>query len=73
MRNYRSLTQAFYFDGKNTQKHFLDFMTNIQNRSNILNPYKDQQIAPKNTILPIKTLINMRLVSLKATIKNALT
>ncbi|WP_275086530.1 hypothetical protein [Helicobacter pylori] len=41
MRNYR-LRKLFYFGCQNTQRPFLDFMTNIQNRADILNPYKDQ-------------------------------
>ncbi|NHA21611.1 hypothetical protein FBF46_05055 [Helicobacter pylori] len=34
--------KLFYFDGKSTQRSFLDFMTNIQNKADILKPYKDQ-------------------------------
>ncbi|WP_316456914.1 hypothetical protein [Helicobacter pylori] len=41
MRNYR-LRKLFYFGCQNTQRYFLDFMTNIQNRADILKPYKDQ-------------------------------
>ncbi|MCQ2807322.1 hypothetical protein JT211_07605 [Helicobacter pylori] len=32
--------KLFYFDGKSTQRHFLDFITNIQNKADILNPTK---------------------------------
>ncbi|EJB69861.1 hypothetical protein HPHPH45_0132 [Helicobacter pylori Hp H-45] len=41
MRNYR-LRKLFYFGCQNVQRHFLDFMTNIQNKANIFKPYKDQ-------------------------------
>ncbi|MDU9757443.1 hypothetical protein RGC22_05605 [Helicobacter pylori] len=34
--------KLFYFGCQNTQRYFLDFMTNIQNRADILKPYKDQ-------------------------------
>ncbi|MCQ2702664.1 hypothetical protein JT141_02285 [Helicobacter pylori] len=34
--------KLFYFGCQNTQRYFLDFMTNIQNRANIFKPYKDQ-------------------------------
>ncbi|RKV50449.1 hypothetical protein DD771_01530 [Helicobacter pylori] len=36
MRNYR-LRKLFYFGCQNAQRHFLDFITNIQNRANFLN------------------------------------
>ncbi|RVZ58954.1 hypothetical protein EC568_01105 [Helicobacter pylori] len=32
--------KLFYFGCQNTQRYFLDFITNIQNRANILNPIK---------------------------------
>ncbi|EJB76390.1 hypothetical protein HPHPA26_0276 [Helicobacter pylori Hp A-26] len=41
MRNHR-LRKLFYFGYQNTQRPFLDFMTNIQNKADILKPYKDQ-------------------------------
>ncbi|MCQ2629116.1 hypothetical protein E5E05_01440 [Helicobacter pylori] len=34
--------KLFYFGCQNTQRYFLDFMTNIQNKADILKPYKDQ-------------------------------
>ncbi|TPH88166.1 hypothetical protein FIM48_01760 [Helicobacter pylori] len=37
-----SLTQVFYFGCENAQRYFLDFITNIQNKADILKPYKDQ-------------------------------
>ncbi|RVY17837.1 hypothetical protein ECC15_05240 [Helicobacter pylori] len=32
--------KLFYFGCQNAQRHFLDFITNIQNRANFLNPTK---------------------------------
>ncbi|WRB46742.1 hypothetical protein KVM96_01120 [Helicobacter pylori] len=32
--------KLFYFGCQNTQRHFLDFITNIQNKADILNPTK---------------------------------
>ncbi|EMH02481.1 hypothetical protein HMPREF1406_01044 [Helicobacter pylori GAM239Bi] len=44
--HYEKLSLAFrklfYFGYQNTQKPFLDFMTNIQNKADILKSYKDQ-------------------------------
>ncbi|WP_147405678.1 hypothetical protein [Helicobacter pylori] len=34
--------KLFYFGYQNTQRPFLDFITNIKNRADILKPYKDQ-------------------------------
>ncbi|GAA7952250.1 hypothetical protein COL5_01930 [Helicobacter pylori] len=34
--------KLFYFDGKSTQRPFLNFITNIQNKADIFKPYKDQ-------------------------------
>ncbi|GAA7964968.1 hypothetical protein COL8_04970 [Helicobacter pylori] len=34
--------KLFYFGYQNTQRPFLDFITNIQNKADILKPYKDQ-------------------------------
>ncbi|WRF10778.1 hypothetical protein KVF03_01140 [Helicobacter pylori] len=34
--------KLFYFGCQNTQRYFLDFMTNIQNKADILKLYKDQ-------------------------------
>ncbi|EJB71470.1 hypothetical protein OUE_0331 [Helicobacter pylori R030b] len=42
MRKPLAFRKLFYFDGKNAQRSFLDFMTNIQNKADILKPYKDQ-------------------------------
>ncbi|EMG82925.1 hypothetical protein HMPREF1394_00775 [Helicobacter pylori GAM105Ai] len=42
MRKPLAFRKLFYFDGKSTQRPFLDFITNIQNRADILKPYKDQ-------------------------------
>ncbi|EJC03306.1 hypothetical protein HPHPP3_0345 [Helicobacter pylori Hp P-3] len=42
MRKPLAFRKLFYFDGKNTQRHFLNFMTNIQNKADIFKSYKDQ-------------------------------
>ncbi|EMJ42108.1 hypothetical protein HMPREF1432_00011 [Helicobacter pylori GAMchJs114i] len=42
MRKPLAFRKLFYFGCKNTQRPFLDFMTNTQNRADIFKPYKDQ-------------------------------
>ncbi|EJB93842.1 hypothetical protein HPHPH21_0297 [Helicobacter pylori Hp H-21] len=42
MRKSLAFRKLFYFDGKSTQRSFLDFMTNTQNKADILKSYKDQ-------------------------------
>ncbi len=42
MRKPLAFRKLFYFDGKNAQRSFLDFITNTQNKADILKPYKDQ-------------------------------
>ncbi|EJB81484.1 hypothetical protein HPHPH4_0349 [Helicobacter pylori Hp H-4] len=42
MRKPLAFRKLFYFGHQNTQRHFLDFITNIQNKADILKSYKDQ-------------------------------
>ncbi|EJB60606.1 hypothetical protein HPHPH36_0382 [Helicobacter pylori Hp H-36] len=42
MRKPLAFRKLFYFGYQNTQRSFLDFMTNIQNKANIFKSYKDQ-------------------------------
>ncbi|EJC28566.1 hypothetical protein HPHPH5B_0338 [Helicobacter pylori Hp H-5b] len=42
MRKPLAFRKLFYFGCQNTQRPFLNFITNTQNRADILKPYKDQ-------------------------------